>query len=125
MNTFVDAMDIDGPPGITHPLLVENYAWVDIRLEELYYSYAVVTDDNNELYDEELGDEELGDEEDIGGELLELLRPFPIPQLSENETALREELATSTYYPQQFPGEEGEEEDVTPCNVIDPHDIAS
>ena len=33
--------DINGPPGIIHPLLVENYAWVDERLREMYNSYAL------------------------------------------------------------------------------------
>ncbi len=31
-------MDINGPPGIIHPLLQENYAWVDECLREKYYN---------------------------------------------------------------------------------------
>jgi hypothetical protein len=46
---------INGPPGITHPLFVEKYAWVDERLEELYYDYTLTTENrynymNNGLY---------------------------------------------------------------------------
>ena len=32
---FDIAMDMNGPPGLTHPLLVENYFWVDKRLSEM------------------------------------------------------------------------------------------
>jgi hypothetical protein len=37
------AMDFTGPPGITHPLFKENYAWVDECLREKYYSYALTS----------------------------------------------------------------------------------
>lgn len=37
------AMDTYAPPGLTHPLLVENYAWVDQRLREKYYGYALTS----------------------------------------------------------------------------------
>ena len=41
LSKFSDvAMDLYGPPGLIHPLLVENYAWVDDRLREIYYGYA-------------------------------------------------------------------------------------
>ena len=35
INIFNAAMDMNGPPGLTHPLLVENYSWVDKRLSEM------------------------------------------------------------------------------------------
>ncbi len=38
---FQIAMDINSPPGIIHPLLVENYKWVDERLSEMYYGYSL------------------------------------------------------------------------------------
>ena len=31
------ACDRNSPPGLVHPLLQENYDWVDKRLEEMYY----------------------------------------------------------------------------------------
>ena len=39
---------VDGPPGIIHPLLVEKYAWVDQRLEELYYDYEIAPENKEE-----------------------------------------------------------------------------
>lgn len=51
LNVFEAAMDMTGPPGLTHPLLVENYAWVDERLREMYYGYAL-TDLNSDEYEE-------------------------------------------------------------------------
>jgi hypothetical protein len=42
------AMDFNGPPGLTHPLLVEKYAWVDQRLNELYHNYALTADNCDE-----------------------------------------------------------------------------
>ena len=54
MNAFIKfavaaaVMDINGPPGLTHPLLVENYAWVDQCLKELYHSYALTADNYDE-----------------------------------------------------------------------------
>jgi hypothetical protein len=42
------AMDFNGPPGLTHPLLVENYAWVDDRLRELYNGYALTSSNCDE-----------------------------------------------------------------------------
>lgn len=50
INVFQVAMDLNGPPGLTHPLLVENYAWVDERLREMYYGYAL-TASNCDEYD--------------------------------------------------------------------------
>jgi hypothetical protein len=49
-NKFVvgAAMDINGPPGLTHPLFVENYAWVDQCLKEFYHSYALTADNYDE-----------------------------------------------------------------------------
>lgn len=43
------ACDLNGPPGIVHPLLQENYDWVDKRLGELYHSYAL-SDDSSEKW---------------------------------------------------------------------------
>jgi len=33
---FQIAKDFNGPPGLVHPLLVENFDWVDERLHEMY-----------------------------------------------------------------------------------------
>ena len=42
------AMDFNGPPGLTHPLLVEKYTWVDQRLNEFYHNYALTADNCDE-----------------------------------------------------------------------------
>lgn len=42
------AMDFNGPPGLTHPLLVENYSWVDERLREMYNGYALTASNCDE-----------------------------------------------------------------------------
>lgn len=39
-SAFTNLLSVDGPPGLTHPLLAENYDWVDQRLDELYYNYT-------------------------------------------------------------------------------------
>lgn len=48
INVFQVAMDLNGPPGLTHPLLVENYAWVDERLREMYNGYALTASNCDE-----------------------------------------------------------------------------
>lgn len=48
INVFQVAMDLNGPPGLTHPLLVENYAWVDERLREMYNCYALTASNCDE-----------------------------------------------------------------------------
>lgn len=48
INIFNIAMDMNGPPGLTHPFLVENYAWVDERLREMYYGYALTAANSDE-----------------------------------------------------------------------------
>jgi hypothetical protein len=50
LNVFQAAMDMNGPPGLVHPLLVENFAWVDERLREMYNGYAL-TDSNCDEYE--------------------------------------------------------------------------
>lgn len=40
---ILDKLSEDGPPGLIHPLLIENYDWVDRRLDELYYNYTNTT----------------------------------------------------------------------------------
>ena len=35
MNAFIAPDLLSGPPGLVHPLLVDKYAWVDARLEEM------------------------------------------------------------------------------------------
>jgi hypothetical protein len=50
-NVFAAAFATNGPPGIIHPFLVENYAWVDLRLRELYYGYALSSDNCDEYQD--------------------------------------------------------------------------
>ena len=52
INVFQVAKDSFGPPGLTHPLLVENYAWVDKRLHEMYYDYVITSSECDE-YDAE------------------------------------------------------------------------
>jgi hypothetical protein len=42
-SVFTNLLSVDGPPGLTHPLLAENYDWVDKRLDELYYNYTNTT----------------------------------------------------------------------------------
>jgi hypothetical protein len=42
------------PPGLTHPLLVENYAWVDQLLREKYYGYALTSVNIDEFESSEL-----------------------------------------------------------------------
>ena len=53
LNIFQAALDLNGPPGITHPMLQENYAWVDERLRELYYGYSLSSSNCDEY--EEVG----------------------------------------------------------------------
>jgi len=48
INVFQVAMDLNGPPGLTHPLLVEKYAWVDERLREMYNGYALTASNCDE-----------------------------------------------------------------------------
>jgi len=45
---FQIAKDLNSPPGIVHPLLIENYNWVDERLRNMYYSYAPTTSNCDE-----------------------------------------------------------------------------
>jgi hypothetical protein len=45
------AMDFNAPPGILHPFLEEKWSWVDQRLEELYYGYALTPDNCDEFQD--------------------------------------------------------------------------
>ena len=47
-NVFQIAKDMNGPPGLVHPLLVENYAWIDKRLREMYHSYALTASNCDE-----------------------------------------------------------------------------
>jgi hypothetical protein len=49
LTTIAIAMDMNAPPGITHPLLVEKYDWVDVRLRELYYGSALTADNYDEF----------------------------------------------------------------------------
>lgn len=42
------AMAPYGPPGLTHPLLIEKFAWVDKRLSEKYYNYALTSQNVDE-----------------------------------------------------------------------------
>lgn len=53
VNVFQIAMDLNGPPGLTHPLLQEKYSWVDQRLREMYYGYSLTADNSDEF--EEIG----------------------------------------------------------------------
>lgn len=48
LNVFQVAADMYGPPGLTHPLLVENFAWVDERLREMYNGYALTSSNCDE-----------------------------------------------------------------------------
>lgn len=43
LNAFQAAMDLNAPPGVIHPILEEKYAWVDERLREMYYGYALTS----------------------------------------------------------------------------------
>ena len=46
MNAFIAPDLLSGPPGLVHPLLVEKYAWVDARLEEM----CSVVEENDDNY---------------------------------------------------------------------------
>lgn len=48
VNVFQIAQDMNGPPGLVHPFLVENYAWVDERLREMYNVYALTASNCDE-----------------------------------------------------------------------------
>ena len=54
MNAIQLALNFNAPPGLVHPLFVENYDWVDNRLRELYYEIDL----DDELYAEDLFIEE-------------------------------------------------------------------
>ena len=54
MNVIQLALNMNAPPGLVHPLFVENYDWVDNRLRELYYEIDL----DDELYAEDLFIEE-------------------------------------------------------------------
>jgi len=71
-NIFQIAMNINAPPGIIHPLLQENYAWVDECLREKYYNNFDDKELLNEPYDYELVNNEL---EENG---ISFLKPTPI-----------------------------------------------
>jgi hypothetical protein len=47
-NVFQIAKEMNGPPGIVHPLLVENYDLVDERLCEMYNGYALTSSNCDE-----------------------------------------------------------------------------
>lgn len=53
----------NGPPGLIHPLLVEKYAWVDTRLEDICKAEYRVNDFQDD--DEYKGDDEYSYIEDI------------------------------------------------------------
>jgi len=44
----IAATNAYGPPGLVHPLLKENYDWVDQLLCEKYYGYALTTENIDE-----------------------------------------------------------------------------
>lgn len=46
MNAFIAPDLLSGPPGLVHPLLVDKYAWVDARLEEM----CSVVEENEDNY---------------------------------------------------------------------------
>jgi len=48
IDVFQTAMDSNGSLGLTNSLLVENYDWVDERLRELYYGYALTSSNADE-----------------------------------------------------------------------------
>ena len=50
-NIFQISMDINEPLGIIHPLLQENYAWVDERLREKYFDKWFEKELFNEQYE--------------------------------------------------------------------------
>ena len=59
LTIFNTIMNTTPPPGLTHPLLKENFAWVDKRLEQLYYEYALTSenyDDFEYLYNNKYSD---------------------------------------------------------------------
>ena len=51
ISIFQIARDLNGPPGLTHPLLKENYDWVDNLLKEKYYLYGLTEQNINDYED--------------------------------------------------------------------------
>jgi len=49
INVFQAAKNLNGPSGLPSHLLVENYDWVDQRLRELYYGYALTSSNCDEF----------------------------------------------------------------------------
>jgi hypothetical protein len=49
LSIFEIAKDLNSPPGLIHPLLKENYSWVDSYLNELYNNYSLTKDNYNEF----------------------------------------------------------------------------
>ena len=49
MNALIVPDLLSGPPGLVHPLLVEKYAWVDARLEEMCSVVEVNVDNYQNL----------------------------------------------------------------------------
>ena len=62
-SAFTNLLSVDGPPGLTHPLLAENYDWVDKRLDELYYNYTNTNTTYEYPEDEYINDDDGADEE--------------------------------------------------------------
>jgi len=48
---FQIATDIDCPPGITHPLLIDNYEHIDRKLSQMYNAYALTAENMDEYQD--------------------------------------------------------------------------
>jgi hypothetical protein len=69
-NIFQIAMNINEPQGIIHPLLQENYAWVDECLREKYFDKWFEKELLNEQYDYEFVNNKLDE--------IFLLKPTPI-----------------------------------------------
>lgn len=86
MNTIQLAMDMNMPPGLIHPLLKENYNWVDHRLSELYNMYSLTEENLDEFQSNgllknrwEFVDSELERLYNEFPHSVEILRPAVIP----------------------------------------------
>ena len=96
MNVIQLALDFNAPPGLVHPLFVENYDWVDNRLRELYYEYDL----SDELSVNETAEQEFisyaSDSETITP--FSMLNPTNTPEVYPTEEPNVSSTLFPTYY---------------------------
>ena len=57
--TTTNSFMADGPPGLVHPLLVENYAWVDAALEKMCSKVVTIIGKKRSLFNLDNNEDEL------------------------------------------------------------------